>query len=54
MHEQKWPQQIWIPRHGQSADNVARDAERSNAILCSSCLRRRTPVEPDRQAALKS
>jgi broad specificity phosphatase PhoE len=24
--EQKWPQQIWIVRHGQSAGNVARDA----------------------------
>ena len=26
MVEQKWPQQIWIVRHGQSAGNVARDA----------------------------
>lgn len=26
MAEQKWPQQIWIARHGQSAGNVARDA----------------------------
>jgi broad specificity phosphatase PhoE len=26
MLEQKWPQQIWIVRHGQSAGNVARDA----------------------------
>jgi broad specificity phosphatase PhoE len=25
MLEQKWPQQIWIVRHGQSAGNVARD-----------------------------
>jgi broad specificity phosphatase PhoE len=24
--EQKWPQKIWIVRHGQSAGNVARDA----------------------------
>jgi broad specificity phosphatase PhoE len=24
--EQKWPQQIWLVRHGQSAGNVARDA----------------------------
>jgi hypothetical protein len=24
--EQKWPQTIWIVRHGQSAGNVARDA----------------------------
>ena len=26
MLEQKWPQQLWIVRHGQSAGNVARDA----------------------------
>jgi broad specificity phosphatase PhoE len=26
MAEQKWPQRIWIVRHGQSAGNVARDA----------------------------
>jgi broad specificity phosphatase PhoE len=26
MEEQKWPQAIWIVRHGQSAGNVARDA----------------------------
>ena len=26
MPEQKWPQTIWIVRHGQSAGNVARDA----------------------------
>lgn len=26
MSEQKWPQQIWVVRHGQSAGNVARDA----------------------------
>ena len=25
MPEQKWPQTIWIVRHGQSAGNVARD-----------------------------
>ena len=24
--EQKWPQTLWIVRHGQSAGNVARDA----------------------------
>jgi len=24
--DQKWPQTIWIVRHGQSAGNVARDA----------------------------
>ncbi|MED5618935.1 histidine phosphatase family protein [Ideonella sp. BN130291] len=24
--EQKWPQQLWVARHGQSAGNVARDA----------------------------
>jgi len=26
MSEQKWPQRLWIVRHGQSAGNVARDA----------------------------
>ena len=26
MIEQKWPQRLWIVRHGQSAGNVARDA----------------------------
>jgi broad specificity phosphatase PhoE len=26
MAEQKWPQTLWIVRHGQSAGNVARDA----------------------------
>ena len=29
--EQKWPQEIWVVRHGQSAGNVARDlAEAAN------------------------
>lgn len=26
IREQKWPQQLWVVRHGQSAGNVARDA----------------------------
>jgi broad specificity phosphatase PhoE len=26
MNEQKWPQTLWVVRHGQSAGNVARDA----------------------------
>jgi broad specificity phosphatase PhoE len=26
MAEQKWPQHVWIVRHGQSAGNIARDA----------------------------
>lgn len=26
MNEQKWPQTLWLARHGQSAGNVARDA----------------------------
>nr|MDQ6917699.1 histidine phosphatase family protein [Pseudomonadota bacterium] len=26
MNEQKWPQTLWLVRHGQSAGNVARDA----------------------------
>src|SRR5918911_1407220 len=25
-HEQKWPDVLWLVRHGQSASNVARDA----------------------------
>jgi broad specificity phosphatase PhoE len=25
MHSQRWPEQLWIVRHGQSAGNVARD-----------------------------
>ena len=34
MTEQKWPQQIWLVRHGQSAGNVARDtAEAANLPL---------------------
>ena len=31
--EQKWPQQIWIVRHGQSAGNVARDAAEAEKQL---------------------
>ena len=29
--EQKWPQQLWLVRHGQSAGNVARDAAEAAA-----------------------
>jgi len=32
MTEQKWPQRIWIVRHGQSAGNVARDAAEANNL----------------------
>lgn len=32
MTEQKWPQQLWIVRHGQSAGNVARDAAEAAAL----------------------
>jgi len=31
--EQKWPQRIWLVRHGQSAGNVARDAAEAAAKL---------------------
>ncbi|TFW11412.1 histidine phosphatase family protein [Massilia arenosa] len=31
--EQKWPQQIWLVRHGQSAGNVARDAAEAASSL---------------------
>lgn len=33
MLEQKWPEHIWIVRHGQSAGNVARDAAEAAAQL---------------------
>jgi broad specificity phosphatase PhoE len=32
MNEQKWPQTIWLVRHGQSAGNVARDAAESATL----------------------
>lgn len=32
MTNQKWPQQIWLVRHGQSAGNVARDLAESNGF----------------------
>jgi broad specificity phosphatase PhoE len=31
--EQKWPQEIWLVRHGQSAGNVARDEAEAAAGL---------------------
>lgn len=31
--EQKWPQQLWLVRHGQSAGNVARDAAEAGKQL---------------------
>jgi broad specificity phosphatase PhoE len=30
--EQKWPQTLWVVRHGQSAGNVARDAAESTGL----------------------
>jgi broad specificity phosphatase PhoE len=34
MMDQKWPQEIWLVRHGQSAGNVARDAaEAASGLL---------------------
>ena len=32
MSEQKWPQTLWLVRHGQSAGNVARDAAESATL----------------------
>ena len=32
MQEQKWPDVIWIARHGQSAGNVARDAAEAAGV----------------------
>src|SRR3569623_3203114 len=38
--QQKWPQKIWIVRHGQSAGNVARDeAEAAGLPLIDIALR---------------
>lgn len=54
MSEQKWPQQLWIVRHGQSAGNVARDAaEAAGAPLIDIATRDvDTPLSPlgERQA----
>ncbi|MES2743156.1 MAG: histidine phosphatase family protein [Pseudomonadota bacterium] len=46
--EQKWPQQIWIVRHGQSAGNVARDAAEAEKQLLISISTRDvdTPLSP--------
>src|SRR3954447_20743279 len=32
MIDQKWPQRLWIVRHGQSAGNIARDAAESGGL----------------------
>src|SRR3954471_1758799 len=32
MIDQKWPERLWIVRHGQSAGNVARDAAESGGL----------------------
>ena len=32
MIDQKWPQRMWIVRHGQSAGNLARDAAESGGL----------------------
>ncbi|MEO8629452.1 MAG: histidine phosphatase family protein [Betaproteobacteria bacterium] len=40
MAEQKWPQRVWIVRHGQSAGNVARDsAEAAGLALIDIAVR---------------
>jgi len=48
MAEQKWPQMIWVVRHGQSAGNVARDAaELASAPLIDLAVRDvDTPLSP--------
>lgn len=42
--EQKWPQHIWIVRHGQSAGNVARDAAEAEKQLLISIAERDVDV----------
>ena len=32
MIDQKWPQRLWIVRHGQSAGNIARDTAESRGL----------------------
>jgi broad specificity phosphatase PhoE len=53
--EQKWPQQLWIVRHGQSAGNVARDAAEAAGLPLIDIATRDidTPLSPlgERQAA---
>ena len=55
MPEQKWPDALWIVRHGQSAGNVARDeAERAAVPLIDIATRDMdTPLSPlgEQQAA---
>ena len=55
MPEQKWPDVLWIVRHGQSAGNVAREeAERARVPLIDIATRDMdTPLSPlgEQQAA---
>ena len=54
MSEQKWPQRLWIVRHGQSAGNIARDAAEAAATPLIDIATRDmdTPLSPpgERQA----
>ncbi|MGH8810342.1 MAG: histidine phosphatase family protein, partial [Noviherbaspirillum sp.] len=54
MAEQKWPQQLWIVRHGQSAGNIARDAAEATGLPMIDIATRDidTPLSPlgERQA----
>ena len=46
--EQKWPQSLWIARHGQSAGNVARDAAEAASLPLIDLVTRDvdTPLSP--------
>jgi len=46
--EQKWPQHLWIVRHGQSAGNVARDAAEAAGLPLIDIATRdvETPLSP--------
>lgn len=58
MRDDKWPQHLWIARHGQSAGNVARDAAEANSLLLIDIADRDidVPLSPlgERQAAAMS
>ena len=53
--EQKWPQQLWVVRHGQSGGNVARDAAEAAGLPLIDIATRdvETPLSPlgEQQAA---
>src|SRR3954463_12291931 len=45
-NQQKWPQNLWIVRHGQSAGNVARDAAEAAGLPLIDILPRDVDTPP--------